>query len=176
MERIVVGFDGTDASVAALRWADAEAALRDATVEGWTVAGQHERMPAPASSRETWVVKGRDTLAGMVESAAGGVASHHWKPGCGEPVVVAGIDGTPQAQAVLATGAAEARLRGACLQVVHAVHWAHGAYSLCTPSRAELLGWVRTSSAGSSSGPGSTCRYGPRCSQAGRPTYWSGTV
>lgn len=198
MERIVVGFDGSDASVAALRWAVAEAGLRNATVEAWTVAGQHERMPPAASLRETWVIKDRGTLACMVESATGGSASYHWMPGCAadelvglsraagllvlgaqshgiltedplgfvargclqgaqsavaivragqhdgrseRPVVVVGIDGTPAAQAALAAGAAEARLRGASVHVVHAVHWAHGSYSLCTPSPAELLGW-----------------------------------
>lgn len=192
MERIVVGFDGSDASVAALRWAVAEAALRDATVDAWTVAGQHERVPAAESARETWVVKDRNTLATSVESATGGSASYHWMTGCvvdelaglsryagllvlggrsdplgtvaqgclrdarstvaivragqhdgcaERPVVVVGIDGTPAAQAALATGAAEARLRDATLHVVHAVHWTHGAYSLFIPSRAELLGW-----------------------------------
>lgn len=83
MERIVVGVDGSDASVAALRWAIAEARLRGAEVDAlhaWSypvygyTAGV---MPAPIINREELADGARLTLDQVCDSVdAGDVVVH----------------------------------------------------------------------------------------------------
>jgi nucleotide-binding universal stress UspA family protein len=198
MERIVVGFDGSEESVAALRWAIAEAGTHDAAVEAWTVFGHHElapRMDGQAGSDKALVV-----LASLVEETApGGLAVHRSMEGraaaelvrlsheadllvvgssgrsgvpglllgsvsraclyeASSPVVVVradqrvvpadwpvlvGVDGSPSSRIALHTAVQEARVRRTQLHVVHAVHWAHGGFSLLAPGADDLLQWGR---------------------------------
>jgi nucleotide-binding universal stress UspA family protein len=75
MERIVVGFDGSEESVAALRWAIAEAGMHDASVEAWTVFGHHDL--APLVDGQTGTEEALVVLAALVEDTApGGLAVH----------------------------------------------------------------------------------------------------
>ena len=189
MERIVVGFDGSDSAVAALRWAAAEARLRRAAVEAWTIAGR-PRTPPGQAGREVWVLRDRETLASLVAATAGDAARHVWLPGCaadelvaqsrsaalvvlgahaegvvqallddsrcpvvivradhepsaGRPVVVVGVNGTPQARQALAVAGREAALRCAELRVVYAAYADKARDPLCGCDEDDRLAWGR---------------------------------
>ena len=88
MRRIVVGFDGSQSAVAALRWAAAEAALSEAVVEAWTVirSDGHDR--------------GADGSELVLERFA------HWVSG-GAEVVHKMIEGIPAAELVRLAGDAD---------------------------------------------------------------------
>lgn len=75
MDRIIVGFDGSHAATAALRWAVAEADHHDAKLEAWTVFGGHLRLPVGRDTRDRLIEADRITLAGLVEQAAGDSAA-----------------------------------------------------------------------------------------------------
>ncbi len=55
--------------------------------------------------------------------------------------VVVGVDGSEDARAALLLAAREARLRGAALEVLHAVHWDNIGTELITPTPEQLLAW-----------------------------------
>ena len=83
MKRLVVGIDGSATSVAALRWAVAEAARAEARVEAWHAwqapfAGR-EQAPPDERALET---AARSTLDGALSSAGAGDA---------EPVLVRAV-------------------------------------------------------------------------------------
>lgn len=199
MQRIIVGFDGSRAAVAALRWAVTEAGYHGAKVEAWTMFGQHAHLPHRGDDNETWVTRDRTALGETVHDETGGRAVYHWMHGRAgdelvqlsgdadllvlgaqahsavtgvllgsvnhvclhgahcpvavvgaaqhldwvERPVVVGIDGTAPARVALATAAEEARVRGADLHVVHAVHWELAGYGLLAPTDRDLLSWGR---------------------------------
>jgi nucleotide-binding universal stress UspA family protein len=189
VERIVVGFDGSDCAVAALRWAAAEARLRRAAVEAWTIAGR-PRTPPGQAGREVWVPRDRETLASVVAATAGEAARHVWLPGCAadelvaqsrsaalvvlnaqaegvvqallddsrcpvvivradhepspdRPVVVVGVNGTPQARQALVVAGRESALRRAELRVVYAAYSDPARAPLCGCDEDDLLAWGR---------------------------------
>jgi nucleotide-binding universal stress UspA family protein len=189
VERIVVGFDGSDPAVAALRWAVAEARLRRAGVEAWTIAGR-PRTPPGQAGREVWVLHDREALASMVAATGGDAVRHVWLPGCAadelvaqsrsaalvvlgsqaegvvqallddsrcpvvivradhepspeRPVVVVGVNGTPQARQALAVAGREAAVRCAELRVVYAAHADPARDPLCGCDEDDLLAWGR---------------------------------
>jgi len=74
MRRIVVGFDGSKASAAALRWAVSEARLHDAKLEAWTVLGHHTDAPHARPRADAY---DRGVLGGLVEELTGGADVHH---------------------------------------------------------------------------------------------------
>jgi nucleotide-binding universal stress UspA family protein len=67
--------------------------------------------------------------------------------------VVVGIDTSGHSRHALRVAAEEARLRGAALHAIHAVHWDHLGVELIEPTTAQLIRWgrnlVRTELAGS---------------------------
>lgn len=89
MERIVVGFDGSGASVAALRWAAAEARMYDAMVEAWTVFARNQPALLVANGHEAGAERARIVLAEMIE---------HTAPGAG--IVHNAVDGSPAVELV----------------------------------------------------------------------------
>lgn len=56
-------------------------------------------------------------------------------------VVLVGVDGSADSRLALTVAAEEARLRGATLHAIHAVHWDRVGTELMTPTVHELLGW-----------------------------------
>ena len=85
----MVGFDGSAASVAALRWAVAEARMYDAMVEAWTVFGRHQHALLAANGYEAGAERARIVLAELIENTA---------PGTG--VVHKAVDGSPAVELV----------------------------------------------------------------------------
>ncbi len=57
--------------------------------------------------------------------------------------VVVGIDTSGHSRHALHVAAREARLRGAVLEVVHAVHWDHRGVALIEPTTSQLITWGR---------------------------------
>jgi nucleotide-binding universal stress UspA family protein len=57
--------------------------------------------------------------------------------------VIVGVDGSGHSRQALRIAADEARLRGAALHVMHAVHWDRIGTELTTPTRAQLVEWGR---------------------------------
>ena len=57
--------------------------------------------------------------------------------------VLVGVDMSGHSREALRIAAEEARLRGADLHVVHAVHWDSTGTELITPTRQQLVGWGR---------------------------------
>lgn len=57
--------------------------------------------------------------------------------------VMVGIDGSAASRRALAVAAEEAKLRGADLHAVHAVHWDSHGTELMRPSTKDLVGWGR---------------------------------
>jgi nucleotide-binding universal stress UspA family protein len=55
--------------------------------------------------------------------------------------VIVGVDGSVHSRAALFVAAEEARLRGATLQVLHAVYWDRIGTELITPTSEQLLEW-----------------------------------
>lgn len=56
-------------------------------------------------------------------------------------MVVVGVDASPHSRRALTVAAEEARLRGAALYAIHAVHWDRIGHGLVAPTSRELLGW-----------------------------------
>lgn len=193
MDRIVVGFDGSPASRAALTWAVTEARLRRATLAVFTALGGHPTRPAGAAPKAAALPH---TLKAAVDEITHGVpAEHHTThgPAAAELVaacqptgllvvgtrghnplaglllgsvsraclhtapcpvvvvrpeppparphrrVVVGLDASPQARQALTIAAEEARLRGAALHAIHAVHWDHLGAELVAPTTRQLV-------------------------------------
>jgi nucleotide-binding universal stress UspA family protein len=191
MRRIVVGFDGSPAAVAAVAWAAGEARLRSAELVAWTVldrpgsrravdraAARASRLSveesaggcpvrvhqcygeaaaeliAACADADLLVVgsRGRGPLEGLVLGSVshaclahapcpvvvvrpqlGGAASHKR--------VIVGVDGSEHSRQALRVAAEEARLRGAALHVLHAVHWDNSGEELLTPTNKQLIEW-----------------------------------
>jgi nucleotide-binding universal stress UspA family protein len=55
--------------------------------------------------------------------------------------VIVGVDGSGTARQALRIAAEEARLRGATLHALHAVHWDHLGAELITPTQQQLVTW-----------------------------------
>jgi nucleotide-binding universal stress UspA family protein len=193
MRRIVVGFDGSPAAVAAVAWAAREARLRGAELVAWTVLDRPESRHAsdsvaaktrPRSIEESAVdypvtvghgygdaaaelvaacadadllvvgSRGRGPLEGLLLGSVShaclahapcpvvvlrpqlGVAASHKR-------VIVGVDGSEHSRQALRVAAEEARLRGAALHVLHAVHWDNSGEELLTPTNKQLVEWGR---------------------------------
>ncbi len=76
MRRILVGFDGSAASVAALRWAVAEGRLHDAKVDAWTAFGPYGELP-PRLRHTELVEHDRKALTDLVTELTGDADVHH---------------------------------------------------------------------------------------------------
>jgi nucleotide-binding universal stress UspA family protein len=95
--------------------------------------------------------RGRGRLAGSLSGSVSRACATHAR--CpvvvvGQPSptlpagrVVVGVDGSVHARAALLVAAEEARLRGATLQVLHAVYWDNIGTELITPTPKQLLEW-----------------------------------
>jgi nucleotide-binding universal stress UspA family protein len=74
MDQIIVGFDGSEASQAALTWAVAEACLHHARVVAWTVLDQHSRFPADPP---TDLAQTRQRMKPIIDEIIGGFPTEH---------------------------------------------------------------------------------------------------
>jgi nucleotide-binding universal stress UspA family protein len=63
------------------------------------------------------------------------------KPAPARGRVIVGVDGSGHSRQALRVAAEEARLRGASLDVVHAVHWDNIGTELLTPTIEQLVAW-----------------------------------
>jgi nucleotide-binding universal stress UspA family protein len=68
----------------------------------------------------------------------------HEEPARTHGVVLVGVDGSAGSHAALAVGSEEARLRGAAVHVVHAVHWDTIGEEWITPSADDLISWGKS--------------------------------
>jgi nucleotide-binding universal stress UspA family protein len=193
MDRITVGFDGSEAARAALVWAAAEARLHDVQLAVWTIIDDHPSAPADTAADRAEAVR---SVEPQIDELVGDAAEHHVGLGpaaaglvdacaptdllvvgsrglnpltslllgsvsraclytapcpvavvrpqprrAAKPTVIVGIDASAQARHALAVAAEEARLRGAALHAVHAVHWDHLGAELVAPATRQLLAW-----------------------------------
>lgn len=201
MDRVVVGFDGSPAAVAALEWAVAEARWRARELEvvavaEWTpfggdVASEDEaalgelrrtvvdlagevpatfrvarggtaaELVAACAATDLLVVgtRGRNPFAGFLLGSVSRACLHHApcavvlvRPAPETPQahgrVIVGIDESEHGRRALVVAAEEAALRGAELQVVHAVHWDRIGAELIVPTTPQLLAWGKELVAG----------------------------
>lgn len=65
------------------------------------------------------------------------------RPARSGDVVLVGVDGSAAGRQALVVAAEEARLRGAVLHAVHAVHWDHVGAEMIAPTVHQLLDWGR---------------------------------
>lgn len=193
VQRVVVGFDGSESARAALAWAVAEARLHEACLEVWTVieppprgtpdeaaagvaeelrvvaeritegvradfrvsrGGAASELCAACAESDLLVVgsRGRSPFAGLLLGSVSRACLHHARgsvavvPAPSEPAssggaVLVGIDTSGHSRHALLVAAQEARLRGAELQVIHAVHWDHMGVELIEPTTEQLVTW-----------------------------------
>jgi nucleotide-binding universal stress UspA family protein len=187
--RVVVGFDGSPAAVAAMARAAGEARLRGAELVVWTIQGRPESgRPADTGAAQTrrrsyedsagrypvsvrhgygdaatalvaackaadlLVVgsRGRGPLGGLVLGSVSRACLAHApcpvvvvrpqpEQASSRGRVVVGVDGSNHSRQALRIAAAEARLRGAVLAVVHAVYWENNGEQLLTPTSRQLV-------------------------------------
>jgi nucleotide-binding universal stress UspA family protein len=72
------------------------------------------------------------------------VVREHAEPARPLGRVLVGVDASEPSRRALLVAAEEARVRGAALHAVHAVHWDHIGVELTVPSRRQLVGWGRS--------------------------------
>jgi nucleotide-binding universal stress UspA family protein len=77
MQRILVGFDGSEASIAALRWAIVEAKLRDAGVEAWSMLDRQHPGPHTGALHSAAISRLQLQLAETVDQVAAGFPLPH---------------------------------------------------------------------------------------------------
>jgi nucleotide-binding universal stress UspA family protein len=197
VERVVVGFDGSQGASVALAWAAGEARLHGAGLVALTVLSEQPREPvseevlnpvdelgpvrrtveeithgaavfrydigdavaeltSACTDADLLVVgsRGRSRFSGLLLGSASRGCLYHApcpvavvRPGTptGPPPrrVVVGIDASDAARLALRVAAEEARLRGAALHAIHAVHWDRLGVELVAPAAAQLVAWGR---------------------------------
>jgi nucleotide-binding universal stress UspA family protein len=116
--------------------------------------GAATQLSAAGNDADLLVVgsRGRNPLAGLLLGSVSRGCLHHascpvavvrtWPP----PTpprgrVIVGIDGSDQARQALHVAAEEARLQGAAVHAIHAVHWDHLGAELVAPATRQLVGW-----------------------------------